>query len=496
MGHAFTSVRDALETAAVIAGNYYLPGSSLVTSNLVSNGAQNNLNSTLGQVANIGSGLSGSGVFAGADGGGIPSSSTSLGGGWTNTGNNLGSLFGDSTLGTDIGTGADSFTKSIGNGISNSLSDLYNGSALQSGVDGISSGLSDAGNAISNGLGFSSPSDYGSGLAGDFSNGLASAPSSAASSAPGSIGAGFTPGVSTGGSLGGGTVGGFFQDPGISEAGNSAGGFFSPANQALDNSAVSGAMGGTGNVLGSAIGDSATGFSGIDSSALQGPIGTGIGSGLSSAQTAFDNAGSQVLGTGSNGVDLTSIFGGGGNQAQAGQSPSLLNNALRGGLSSIFNQNPYAGSPQVAGTLNASAQQYNPYVQAGSQAQTQLSNLYGLNGQDAATGAQQDWQNTPGYQFQLAQGTGALQNSAAAQGGLLNGNTGEALQQYGQGLANTTYQQYLSNLQNQAGTGQAALGNQASLQGQAAQLSQQPKQYNASQINKGIGGLLGSIFGA
>jgi hypothetical protein len=96
---------------------------------------------------------------------------------------------------------------------------------------------------------------------------------------------------------------------------------------------------------------------------------------------------------------------------------------------------------------------------------------------------------TPGYQFTLGQGTQALQNSAAARGGLLSGNTGEALQQYGQGLASTTYgdvynralQQYqqaygqFQNLQaNQynrlaslAGVGQVAAG-QAGTAGQAA----------------------------
>ena len=52
---------------------------------------------------------------------------------------------------------------------------------------------------------------------------------------------------------------------------------------------------------------------------------------------------------------------------------------------------------------------------------------------------------TPGYQFQLQQGMNALQNSAAARGGLLSGNTAEALQNYGQGLADSTYQQTYNN---------------------------------------------------
>ena len=55
----FTSIRDAVEGVASIAGNYVLPGSSLVTGQLVSKGAQADLNSPLGMLANIGSGVAG-----------------------------------------------------------------------------------------------------------------------------------------------------------------------------------------------------------------------------------------------------------------------------------------------------------------------------------------------------------------------------------------------------------------------------------------------------
>lgn len=52
---------------------------------------------------------------------------------------------------------------------------------------------------------------------------------------------------------------------------------------------------------------------------------------------------------------------------------------------------------------------------------------------------------TPGYQFQLQEGLRALQNSAAAKGGLLSGNTAEALDKYSQGLADSNYQQTYNN---------------------------------------------------
>lgn len=55
-------------------------------------------------------------------------------------------------------------------------------------------------------------------------------------------------------------------------------------------------------------------------------------------------------------------------------------------------------------------------------------------------------QATPGYQFALNQGENAVQAGAAANGSLLTGGTLNAEQQYGQGLANTNY----NNVYNQA----------------------------------------------
>lgn len=68
----FTDLRDTVESAGVLAGNYFLPGSSLLTSKLVSEGSQKQLNSTLGKLAQVGTGLTGAGV--GSDMTGIPAS--------------------------------------------------------------------------------------------------------------------------------------------------------------------------------------------------------------------------------------------------------------------------------------------------------------------------------------------------------------------------------------------------------------------------------------
>ncbi len=52
----WTDIRDTLESAAVVAGNYFLPGSSIITSKLVSEGSQEQLNSSLGKFAQLASG--------------------------------------------------------------------------------------------------------------------------------------------------------------------------------------------------------------------------------------------------------------------------------------------------------------------------------------------------------------------------------------------------------------------------------------------------------
>lgn len=69
------------------------------------------------------------------------------------------------------------------------------------------------------------------------------------------------------------------------------------------------------------------------------------------------------------------------------------------------------------------------------------------------------FQSSPGYQFQLNQGLQSIQNSAAARGGLAGGNTLKALQQYGTGLANQDWYNYLGQLSGLSNTGENAAVN-------------------------------------
>lgn len=55
----WTDLRDTVEAVAVPVGNYFLPGSSLLTSKLVSEGAKEKLNTDFGNLAMLGSGIAG-----------------------------------------------------------------------------------------------------------------------------------------------------------------------------------------------------------------------------------------------------------------------------------------------------------------------------------------------------------------------------------------------------------------------------------------------------
>ncbi len=65
---------------------------------------------------------------------------------------------------------------------------------------------------------------------------------------------------------------------------------------------------------------------------------------------------------------------------------------------------------------------------------------------------------TPGYQFQMDQGTAAVNALAGARGGLNSGRTMQDLTTFGQGLANQEFNNYLNRLTGMAGQGFSAAG--------------------------------------
>lgn len=92
-----------------------------------------------------------------------------------------------------------------------------------------------------------------------------------------------------------------------------------------------------------------------------------------------------------------------------------------------------------------------PWLNAGQSAVSTLSGLIPqMNAANANYPAFQaptadQARQTPGYQFAMQQGLQGVQNSAAARGDLLSGNTLAATEKYGQGLADSNYQQTYNN---------------------------------------------------
>jgi hypothetical protein len=100
-----------------------------------------------------------------------------------------------------------------------------------------------------------------------------------------------------------------------------------------------------------------------------------------------------------------------------------------------------------------------PYTALGSTASagtTALANALGLGGASGNASTLSTLENTPGYQFSLQQGEQAVDRGAAAKGMLTSGNTTAAEDQYAQGLAQQTYNSYVSQLQPYLGVAENA----------------------------------------
>lgn len=91
-----------------------------------------------------------------------------------------------------------------------------------------------------------------------------------------------------------------------------------------------------------------------------------------------------------------------------------------------------------------------PYFDAGGNALEKYSKA-------VIDGDYSDFYTSPGYEFTLAEGKKAIENTAATKGGVQGGNVLKALTEFGQGLASSEYQNYLQNLGFLTKTGQTAI---------------------------------------
>ena len=157
-----------------------------------------------------------------------------------------------------------------------------------------------------------------------------------------------------------------------------------------------------------------------------------------------------MLGLGIAGI-ASNILGGFFGSSAAQKAAQQQEAALRQGRQDVqSNQNNALDFEK--GIWSGTQNNLQPFLTGGQQSLGTLETLLGLAGNpdsagygslakgfQAPTAAQAEQE--PGYQFQRDQMLGALQNSAAAKGNLISGNTSEALAKYANDLAGTNYNQ-------------------------------------------------------
>ena len=152
-------------------------------------------------------------------------------------------------------------------------------------------------------------------------------------------------------------------------------------------------------------------------------------------------------------IGISGLVGAGASLAGGAMSANAAGNAAQT-QAGAAEQAQQLQATEAQNALNFQKQEFNtqqqnlqPWLQAGQGALGQLSGQLSTPGQGLLTPWTQQFnaptaateQNDPGYQFRLQQGQQALDNSAAAKGSLLSGNTLEAQQQYGQNYASNEY---------------------------------------------------------
>lgn len=201
--------------------------------------------------------------------------------------------------------------------------------------------------------------------------------------------------------------------------------------------------------------------------------------------SSMGNAGSLLNGVFSGGA----MAGGGkGKSSGGGSSSDLLGSGL-GFLTKWLGDDESEDELMDAQTKAEGA--FKPYTDAGNAAQTKLSQMLssGFKPTDLA--------NDAGYQFQLGEGTKALNRSLGAYGNVFSGEAMKAAQNYSQGLANSyfndAYNRWASQaglLANQAALGQDTAKNLASIYANKGNIK---ANRNTSQFDD-LGGILSMAF--
>jgi hypothetical protein len=195
---------------------------------------------------------------------------------------------------------------------------------------------------------------------------------------------------------------------------------------------------------------------------------------------------------------------------------SAVGNGISAGMLSNAEGQSAAYDMQGANVANTNGSIQN-FLNTGSQSQSSASDTNATVQQlltgGSATPAFGNYLDSTGYNFQLSQGIGAINASAASKGLLDSGGTAKDLMTYGQNLASTTFNNYLNQLNglsasqqanantgagvggqviNANTTGGVAAGNN-NMQGSIAQANANTAMYTG--IGNALGGALNGVIG-
>ena len=140
--------------------------------------------------------------------------------------------------------------------------------------------------------------------------------------------------------------------------------------------------------------------------------------------------------------------------ANAGGTPGMTGADFQAAIANNpTNQAAQAQYQQAQQTYQQQLDAYN--------SQQQLYNNYSAKGTLSPSDISNVVNNLPGFAYDQSQGISTIQNAASASGMLNSGNILQGLNEFGQKLSQTYYQNYLNNLSGMAGLGQTATTNAA-----------------------------------
>jgi len=182
--------------------------------------------------------------------------------------------------------------------------------------------------------------------------------------------------------------------------------------------------------------------------------------------------------------------------AAVGVGSALLGSNASGQASKRARREVETGIKRVEDNTN-----FKGYSRGGANAFNQSQNLLGVGdgspeAQAAARGGFQNYLNSAGYKTQLDSGIDALNSNAAARGMLKSGATLKATQRFGAGLGQQYFNNYIGQLNQQAGYGMQADQNLSNVYTGGAATKANSQQANGAQQAQAWAGAGANIAGA